>query len=194
MAVVATMQRSEGVPGGSSVREGAAGAVQCPKRKPRTGEDRGFPRRAIDGLGGIEIASIFRTARAADRSRSIRISIRGIRRRQDHCCRFPHDTGWTALDPFRTFASVRSEQKACSVRKPDSSTADKKGRLGRPTLFGPFVSHPHTPPSHPGETPQAQAGERVIGLFACSTLSSASLLEEKRKRYCGPRIGIAIRG
>jgi hypothetical protein len=22
-----------------------------------------------------------------------------------HCCRFPHDTGWTAVDPFRTFGA-----------------------------------------------------------------------------------------
>src|SRR5215813_2171203 len=30
-----------------------------------------------------------------------------------HCCRFPHDTGWTAVDPNRSFGAIGLDGKPC---------------------------------------------------------------------------------
>ena len=65
-----------------------------------------------------------------------------------HCCRFPCDAGWTAVDPFPTFGPARSGQKGAPVRKPDCKYRKRRGSLDWPALFAHFAAHRHAPLPH----------------------------------------------
>src|SRR6516162_3679681 len=59
-----------------------------------------------------------------------------------HCSRLPHDTGWTAVDPFRTFGPAYEIGDSCSPSGFQNLAPSSKGRRRPGLVLNAEVSRP----------------------------------------------------